>query len=181
MNNFSSPDSDDTYYGDDSEEGRDDQYLVSDRYESKFYGSVHGGSTAGSTTAAGSFNAASANITRSIKAATYLCPAIFPWVDTGPATEESGYIVLKMVGVFYVLIIVFDIMLVVISPESSTFTYIILYTLLIAIIIVLGAISRKPQNKYGYFTNLFMLLIFRYFMSIFFRNKNEILPLKLSI
>ncbi|XP_050535478.1 probable cationic amino acid transporter isoform X2 [Daktulosphaira vitifoliae] len=143
----SSPDSDDTYYGDDSEEGRDDQYLVSDRYESKFYGSVHGGSTAGSTTAAGSFNAASANITRSIKAATYLCPAIFPWVDTGPATEESGYIVLKMVGVFYVLIIVFDIMLVVISPESSTFTYIILYTLLIAIIIVLGAISRKPQNK----------------------------------
>lgn len=64
---FSSPDSDDTYFGDDSEEGRDDQYLVSDRCESKFYGSVHGGSTAGSTTAAGGFSAASANITRSIK------------------------------------------------------------------------------------------------------------------
>lgn len=75
MNFFtiSSPDSDDTYYGDDSEEGRDDQYLVSDRCESKFYGSVHGGSTAGSTAAAGGFSAtrgfsaASANITRSIK------------------------------------------------------------------------------------------------------------------
>lgn len=64
---FSSPDSDDTYFGDDSEEGRDDQYLVSDRCESKFYGSVHGGSTAGSTAAAGGFSAASANITRSIK------------------------------------------------------------------------------------------------------------------
>lgn len=64
---FSSPDSDDTYFGDDSEEGRDDQYLVSDRCESKFYGSVHGGSTAGSTAAPGGFSAASANITRSIK------------------------------------------------------------------------------------------------------------------
>jgi len=64
---YSSPDSDDTYFGDDSEEGRDDQYLVSDRCESKFYGSVHGGSTAGSTAAVGGFSAASANITRSIK------------------------------------------------------------------------------------------------------------------
>ncbi|KAL5232636.1 hypothetical protein ACI65C_000046 [Semiaphis heraclei] len=143
----SSPDSDDTYFGDDSEEGRDDQYLVSDRCESKFYGSVHGGSTAGSTAAAGGFSAASANITRSIKAATYLCPAIFPWVDMGPATEESGMVVLKLVGVFYVLIIVFDVLLVFVSSESSTFVYILLYALLIAVIVVLGAISRKPQNK----------------------------------
>ncbi|KAL4148817.1 hypothetical protein QTP88_002968 [Uroleucon formosanum] len=143
----SSPDSDDTYFGDDSEEGRDDQYLVSDRCESKFYGSVHGGSTAGSTAAAGGFSAASANITRSIKAATYLCPAIFPWVDMGPATEESGMVVLKLVGVFYVLIIVFDVLLVFVSSESSTFVYILLYALLIAVIAVLGAISRKPQNK----------------------------------
>ncbi|CAI6368095.1 unnamed protein product [Macrosiphum euphorbiae] len=142
-----SPDSDDTYFGDDSEEGRDDQYLVSDRCESKFYGSVHGGSTAGSTAAAGGFSAASANITRSIKAATYLCPAIFPWVDMGPATEESGMVVLKLVGVFYVLIIVFDVLLVFVSSESSTFVYILLYALLIAVIAVLGAISRKPQNK----------------------------------
>ncbi|XP_025206587.1 probable cationic amino acid transporter isoform X1 [Melanaphis sacchari] len=143
----SSPDSDDTYFGDDSEEGRDDQYLVSDRCESKFYGSVHGGSTAGSTAAPGGFSAASANITRSIKAATYLCPAIFPWVDTGPATEESGMVVLKLVGVFYVLIIVFDVLLVFVSSESSTFVYVLLYALLIAVIVVLGAISRKPQNK----------------------------------
>lgn len=143
----SSPDSDDTYFGDDSEEGRDDQYLVSDRCESKFYGSVHGGSTAGSTAAPGGFSAASANITRSIKAATYLCPAIFPWVDMGPATEESGMVVLKLVGVFYVLIIVFDVLLVFVSSESSTFVYVLLYALLIAVIVVLGAISRKPQNK----------------------------------
>ncbi|XP_050435900.1 probable cationic amino acid transporter isoform X2 [Adelges cooleyi] len=143
----SSPDSDDTYFGDDSEEGRDDQYLVSDRCESKFYGSVHGGSTAGSTAPPSGFSAASANISRSIKAATYLCPAIFPWVDTGPATEESGFMVLKLVGVFYVLVIVFDVLLVVISPDSSVVTYVVLYALLIALLAILGAISRKPQNK----------------------------------
>lgn len=43
----SSPDSDDTYAGEESEDlsMRDDQFLVSDRNENKFYGSVHGGST----------------------------------------------------------------------------------------------------------------------------------------
>lgn len=38
---FSSPDSDDTYPGDEQEEDfsmRDDQFLVSDRTENKFYG-----------------------------------------------------------------------------------------------------------------------------------------------
>lgn len=43
----SSPDSDDTLPGEDQEEdfsGRDDQFLVSDRSENKFYGSVHGAS-----------------------------------------------------------------------------------------------------------------------------------------
>lgn len=48
----SSPDSDDTYPGDDQEEFnmRDDQFLVSDRSENKFYGSLPGatGSSAGS-------------------------------------------------------------------------------------------------------------------------------------
>lgn len=88
------------------------------------------------------------------QAATYLCPAIFPWVDMGPATEESGMVVLKLVGVFYVLIIVFDVLLVFVSSESSTFVYILLYALLIAVIVVLGAISRKPQNKWVPFSNL---------------------------
>lgn len=76
-----------------------------------------------------------------------MCPAIFPWVDTGPATEESGMVVLKLVGVFYVLIIIFDVLLVFVSPESSTVVYVFLYSLLIAVVAILGAISRKPQNK----------------------------------
>lgn len=51
--NSSSPESDDTYGGDEEEIGlgKDDQYLVSDRTENKFYGSVHAaaaGSTCGS-------------------------------------------------------------------------------------------------------------------------------------
>lgn len=51
--NSSSPESDDTYGGeeDDIGLGKDDQYLVSDRTENKFYGSVHAaaGSSCGST------------------------------------------------------------------------------------------------------------------------------------
>lgn len=44
---FSSPDSDDTFPGEESEEVsmRDDQFLVADRSENKFYGTVRGGST----------------------------------------------------------------------------------------------------------------------------------------
>ncbi|KAJ8930474.1 hypothetical protein NQ314_016701, partial [Rhamnusium bicolor] len=48
----SSPDSDDTFGGDEPEEdysGRDDQFLVSDRTENKFYGTLHGGGSATST------------------------------------------------------------------------------------------------------------------------------------
>lgn len=44
---FSSPDSDDTFPGEESEDVsmRDDQFLVADRSENKFYGTVRGGST----------------------------------------------------------------------------------------------------------------------------------------
>ena len=48
--NSSSPESDDTYGGeeDDVGLGKDDQYLVSDRTENKFYGSVHAAAAASS-------------------------------------------------------------------------------------------------------------------------------------
>lgn len=53
--NFSSPDSDDTFPGEESEEVsmRDDQFLVADRTENKFYGTVRGGGTGASTGVAG--------------------------------------------------------------------------------------------------------------------------------
>lgn len=52
--NSSSPDSDDTYGGeeDDVGLGKDDQYLVSDRTENKFYGSVHAAAAASSCSSA---------------------------------------------------------------------------------------------------------------------------------
>ncbi|XP_054273294.1 cationic amino acid transporter 2 [Macrosteles quadrilineatus] len=139
----SSPDSDDTFPGEESEEVsmRDDQFLVADRSENKFYGTVRGGSTpAGAGPSLG-------NIGRRLQAATYLCPAIFPWVDTGPATEESGMFVMKMVGLLYILIFIFDLTIVLgMGSDSSIVTYIILI-LLAAIIAVLLVISRKPQNR----------------------------------
>lgn len=87
----SSPDSDDSFI-DDSPEGlylgRDDQFLVSDRNENKFYGSVHGAPQAGAVP----FDAVPGLgiIGRKVHEYAYLCPGFFPWINSGPATEESG-------------------------------------------------------------------------------------------
>lgn len=86
-----SPDSDDSFV-DDSPEGlylgRDDQFLVSDRNENKFYGSVHGAPQAGGAP----FDAVPGLgvIGRKVHEYAYLCPGFFPWTNPGPATEESG-------------------------------------------------------------------------------------------
>lgn len=127
---------------------RDDQFLVSDRTENKFYGSLHGAGSATSTGGATVPGAASLGyLGRRLQAATYLCPAIFPWVDTGPATEESGMYVMKAVGVLYLLIIIFDLIIVCGMHNMNTATTVFLFIFLIAIIAVLLAISRKPQNR----------------------------------
>ena len=78
-----------------------------------------------------------------------MCPAIFPWVDNGPATEESGMFVMKMVGVLYVLIFIFDLIVVCATNSSSGATTFFLVVFFIAIVAVLLIISRKPQNRYG--------------------------------
>lgn len=87
-----SPDSDDSFI-DDSPEGylgRDDQFLVSDRSENKFYGSVHGAPT-GPTGSATAFDTIGLSlIGRKFQEYAYLCPGLFPWVNPGPATNESG-------------------------------------------------------------------------------------------
>ncbi|KAJ8871035.1 hypothetical protein PR048_027339 [Dryococelus australis] len=81
------------------------------------------------------------------QAATYLCPAIFPWVDTGPATEQSGMFVMKMVALLYLLIVIFDLIVVcgMGSMNSATIFFLVLFLLLI--VAVLLVISRKPQNR----------------------------------
>lgn len=85
-----SPDSDDSF-GDESPDGylgsRDDQFLVSDRSENKFYGSVHGAPTG---TAAPFDNLGLGIVGRKLEEYGYLCPGLFPWVNPGPATHESG-------------------------------------------------------------------------------------------
>ncbi|RZF43589.1 hypothetical protein LSTR_LSTR008102 [Laodelphax striatellus] len=127
-----SPDSDDTFPGEEPDEFsmRDDQFLVADRSENKFYGTVHGGSSAGGG-----------------GAVTYLCPAIFPWVDSGPATEDSGMFVMKMVGILYILILIFDLIIVLgMGSDSSIVTFLVIFFLL-CIIGLLLIISRKPQNR----------------------------------
>ncbi|BET02201.1 cationic amino acid [Nesidiocoris tenuis] len=126
---------------------RDDQFLVSDASEAKFYGTVHGGSSTGGGTSAGLTGPAISHFTRKLQAATYLCPAIFPWVDTGPATEESGLVVMKLVGVLYILILIFDLTIVCGMNSDSIIVTLLVFTLLPAIIGVLLIISRKPQNR----------------------------------
>lgn len=76
-----------------------------------------------------------------------MCPAIFPWVDRGPATEASGRYVMKMVGVLYLLILIFDLIIAFGMGDMGTFSTMITFGFLFAIIGVLLAISRKPQNR----------------------------------
>jgi solute carrier family 7 (cationic amino acid transporter), member 14 len=89
-----SPDSDDSFV-DDSPEGlylgRDDQFLVSDRNENKFYGSVHGAPQAGGVP----FDTVPGLgiLGRKLHEYAYLCPGFFPWTNPGPATEESGELI----------------------------------------------------------------------------------------
>ncbi|XP_060809714.1 probable cationic amino acid transporter [Amyelois transitella] len=139
----SSPDSDETLPGDESEEyGRDDTFLMNSHTENKFYGAVPGGCSGNTSRCSRFFDA----LYRQLHAMSYLCPGLFPWIDCGPATEQSGMFVIKSVGVMYVLIIVFDLIAAYGSP-GSTFTGIIMALLIISIIAILLMISRKPQNR----------------------------------
>ncbi|KAE8574012.1 hypothetical protein A483_HHAL011657 [Halyomorpha halys] len=162
----SSPDSDDTMTEETEDGVRDDQFLVSDASENKFYGTVHGGGASGNIP-----GPALSHIARKIQvscsipddyfvsAATYLCPAIFPWVDTGPATEESGRLVMKLVALLYVLILFFDLTIVCGMGSDSPLVTFLVCVLLPAIIGVLLMISRKPQNRFNHF-KFFIYFIF---------------------
>jgi solute carrier family 7 (cationic amino acid transporter), member 14 len=93
-----SPDSDDSFV-DDSPEGmylghHRDQFFVSDRNENKYYGSVHGAPQAASAP----LDAVPGMgfIGRKVHEYAYLCPGFFPWQNTGPATEESGKVKIRI-------------------------------------------------------------------------------------
>ncbi|CAD7086537.1 unnamed protein product [Hermetia illucens] len=144
-----SPDSDDSFI-DDSPEGylgRDDQFLVSDRSENKFYGSVHGAPT-GPTGSATAFDTIGLSlIGRKFQEYAYLCPGLFPWVNPGPATNESGMYVTKLVGILYIFVFFLDLFAAV--GWTGSFAGFVFSCLVIGIIVILLIISRQPQNRYA--------------------------------
>lgn len=129
--NSSSPESDDTYPGeeDDISLTRDDRYLVSDRTENKFYGTVHAGAGGSGCASAHQYSGTPiigpplGYLQSKLQSAQYLCPGLFPWVDRGPATEESGRYVMKLVGILYLLILVFDLIIVCALGKSFFFNF----------------------------------------------------------
>ncbi|XP_053624373.1 solute carrier family 7 member 14 [Plodia interpunctella] len=138
----SSPDSDESVAGDESEEyGRDDAFLIDNNAENKFYGAVPGGS--GSNTMCTRFCDA---VYRQVQARSYMCPGLFPWVDPGPPTEQTGYFVIKAVGVMYVIVVTFDLIAAYGTP-GSIFNRVMMTLLFIIVIFILLLISRKPQNR----------------------------------
>ncbi|XP_055382082.1 probable cationic amino acid transporter [Condylostylus longicornis] len=149
VNTRGSPDSDDSFI-DDSPEGylgRDDQFLVSDRSENKFYGSVHGAPT-GPTGNATAFDTIGVSlIGRKLQEFAYLCPGLFPWVNPGPATNESGMYVTKLVGCMYVLVFSLDLFAAI--GWTGKLAGLIFTILVIGIIVILLIISRQPQNRYA--------------------------------
>lgn len=140
-----SPDSDDSFIDDSPEAGgypgRDDKFLMADRSENKFYGSVHGAPTGPQATP---FDTIGIGIIgRKIEEYGYLCPGLFPWINPGPATHESGMYVTKLVGVMYVLIFFLDL----IAAIGLSGTGLVITGLVIGIIVILLIISRQPQNR----------------------------------
>ncbi|XP_037930697.1 probable cationic amino acid transporter [Teleopsis dalmanni] len=142
-------DSDDSFI-DDSPEGylgRDDQFLVSDRSENKFYGSVHG-APPGPTGQATAFDTMGFNfLTRKLSEYTYLCPGFFPWINPGQATADSGMYVTKLVGIMFSLIFLLDLFAAIgwSGGLAATFYFLII----IGIFVILLIISRQPQNRYA--------------------------------
>ncbi|XP_055605639.1 probable cationic amino acid transporter [Uranotaenia lowii] len=141
-----SPDSDDSFCDDspDGFMGRDDQFLVSDKSENKFYGAVHGAPQGGSNPfTLWGFG----YIGRKIQQYSYLCPGLFPWVNPGPATHESGMFVTKMVGLMYACIFFLDLFMAI--GITGTFFSLIYTALVFGIFAILLVISRQPQNRYA--------------------------------
>ncbi|XP_071521222.1 solute carrier family 7 member 14-like [Panulirus ornatus] len=137
----SSPDSDDTG---NTEEGsgeswrREDDYMVSDKCENKYYGAVP------ATTGTAKW------YDRYVMMVQQTFPSLFPWVEEGPCTEHTGREVMKLVGLLYLNVLIFDIILVSClgeleghSPAASFFSIVFF----LSIIVILLKISRKPQNR----------------------------------
>jgi cationic amino acid transporter 14 len=80
----------------------------------------------------------------------YLYPKLLPWKEPGPCTEETGRLVTKLVGLLFLQIIVFDLLLVACVGSTGfwaslgTFLLVLLFFGIVGCLLI---ISRKPQNK----------------------------------
>lgn len=77
-------------------------------------------------------------------------PGLSPWRDPGEPSVKSGLVVTKMVGVFYIFVLLFDILVVCdinyMDGSSSAALFFIL-TFLACIVVILILISKKPQCR----------------------------------
>lgn len=80
----------------------------------------------------------------------YRVPTFTPWREPGEPTEESGIKVTKLVGVFYLLVVIFDIVVVCDinymdggSAVAMTFIVLLFFCLLGTLLVI----SRKPQCR----------------------------------
>ncbi|ODM93763.1 putative cationic amino acid transporter [Orchesella cincta] len=132
-----SPDSDDTDTLGDTE--ADDAFLMADRNESRYYGSVHSSNTPRMS-----------RWETQMRVLQYLCPKLLPWMEPGPCTEDTGRLVTKLVGILFLQIVVFDLLLVAtVGSEGfgASLGYFLILVLFVGIILCLLLISRKPQNN----------------------------------
>ena len=137
--------SDETMTQDDIDE-KDDEFLVTnDKNESRFYGSV--------PTANNTNNLAPPQKPPTLwnKVEGYLeffFPNWFPWCEEGEATIETGYHVMKLVGIMYICVFIFDIIIVSsIDSDISTLTIFSLFFFFSCIVICVLLIYKKPQCR----------------------------------
>ncbi|XP_015791291.1 probable cationic amino acid transporter [Tetranychus urticae] len=139
-NRYDSSESDDTDPNCFRQESKDDEFLVPGT-AGYHYGSVpyqHGGSSGKRSSILEYYE----------KICVYLFP--YGWKVNGPATDETGLLVIKLVGLLYIVTIVFDIILAWFSDSLDSGNHIALglfISSLVAIVACIFAIARQPQIR----------------------------------
>jgi hypothetical protein len=84
-----------------------------------------------------------------------MCIYLFPygWKVDGPATDETGLFVVKLLGLFFIFVIIFDTILVWFMDSldvGNRTTIAIFVSSLIGIVACIFAIARQPQIRYDF-------------------------------
>lgn len=81
-----------------------------------------------------------------------LCNYLFPygWKVHGPATEESGLLVVKLVGLLYAMAILFDVILAFFIDELDQGNQVVIVLFVGSFVVIVAcifAIARQPQIR----------------------------------